>query len=49
MRDKYLRLQRDKENQMQGWNKEKEDLQQTISELKLTQLHLREPAELIQE
>ena len=49
MRDKYLRLLRDKENKQLSWTKEREDLQQTIEELKLTQLHLREPGDLIKE
>lgn len=43
MRDKFLRLQRDKEFSDQQHQKEKEELQGIIQELKLTQEHLREP------
>ena len=48
MRDKFLRLQRDKAIQSEQWQQEKEELKLTIQELKTSQTHLKEPAELIQ-
>jgi hypothetical protein len=47
MRDKYLRLERDMQTKQNTWMKERDDLRQTIEELKVTQEHLRQPAELI--
>ena len=47
MRDKFLRLQRDKEHDEQAHNKKIEELHVIIQELKLTQEHLREPGELV--
>jgi len=48
MRDKYLRLQSTQVTNEQSWQQEKDKLQSTIQELKLTQEHLREPGELIE-
>ena len=48
MRDKFLRLQRDKENTDQQSQKEREEFQAAYEELKIEQHHLREPSELIE-
>lgn len=48
MRDKFLRLERDIQTKQHNWLKEKDELQSTIHELKVTQDHLRQPAELIE-
>lgn len=46
-RDKFLRLQYERDTAEERFNQEKQELQTTIQELKHSQEHLREPGELI--